>query len=330
MTRRSATAFDRPSDIALGAVAIDVATAAAEGATNPPEWIKIAPRGTVTTRDGRNYRFEPETLAARFAADGVKVPVDIDHAVALSAATGAGGTAVGWADELQARDDGLYARIDWLAPGIETLSARTRRYVSPAFKHTSDGTATWIHSIALVAAPALSLPAIASAGAPVTTKEASMKSIALALGLAETADEAACLAAITTLSAGKVDKAVHDQALANLAAANTQLAAATAKLAERDQADHKAKVDAALEGALKDRKILPAQREQYAALCATSEGLAQVTALLAATPAGLQPSGLDDKKPASGGALSESDLATCAALGISEADFLKARDQGNK
>jgi hypothetical protein len=129
-----------------------------------------------------------------------------------------------------------------------------------------------------------------------------MKAIATALGLAETADEAACLSALTALQAGagKVDKAVHDQALANLAVANTRLAAATAQIAARDKADHDAKVAALLDGALTAKKIVPAQRDQYAALCASADGLAQVTALLAATPAGLQPSGLEQQASPAG------------------------------
>ena len=50
-----------------------------------------------------------------------------------------------------------------------------------------------------------------------------------------------------------------------------------------------------VEGALKERKIVPAQREHLEKLCATDEGLAGVTAMLAATAPGLQPSGLDGR-----------------------------------
>jgi phage I-like protein len=289
MSRRPATPFDAPPNVAIGVVTIDVAAAAA-GAEGAPEWIKVAPRGDVTTRDERRYAFDPEQLVARFAADAVDVPVDIDHGISRKPMFGERADAVGWVKQLQARDDGLYARVEWLEAGRAALAARTHRYISPTFRHTEAGLATWLHSVALVAAPALAMPAIASAQFEQRNEDHPMKTIALALGLAETADEAACLAAITTLATGKVDKAVHEQALANLAAANQ-------RLAERDAADHKAKVDALLDGALKDKKIVPAQREQYAALAATADGLAQVTQLLAATPALLQASGLDAKDP---------------------------------
>lgn len=315
MSRRPATPFDAPPNVAIGVVTLDVAAAAGAEAPEAPEWIKITPRGDVTTRDDRRYTFDPEQLVARFAADAVDVPVDIDHGISRKPMFGERADAVGWVKQLEARDDGLYARVEWLDSGKAALASRTHRYISPTFRHTEAGLATWLHSVALVAAPALAMPAIASAYFEQQNEDPMLKKIAAALGLAETADEAACLAAIAGLSTGKVDKAVHDQALANLATTSTQLAAATAKLAERDQADHKAKVDALLDAGLKDKKIVPAQRDQYAALCATPEGLAQVTALLAATPAGLQPSGLDARPaPAAGSGTADELLAKAHAL----------------
>lgn len=152
------------SDLARGAVMLDVTLAGAA-----PAWVKVAPRGAVTTRDGRAYRFDPERLAARFSADAVDLPLDLDHAIARKASLGERADAIGWVKALQPRADGLYARVEWLATGLSVLAARTHRYVSPTFRHDDAGTATWLHSIALVAAPALSMPALASAfgaGAP--------------------------------------------------------------------------------------------------------------------------------------------------------------------
>lgn len=143
-------------NFALGTVTLDVAGDA-------PTWVKVAPRGAVTTRDGRSYRFDPETLASRFAADGIDIPVDLDHGIARKTLFGERADAVGWVKELQARLDGLYARVDWLATGLAVLASRTHRFISPTFRHDDAGTATWLHSIALVAAPALSMPAVASA-----------------------------------------------------------------------------------------------------------------------------------------------------------------------
>ncbi|ABD87120.1 phage protease [Rhodopseudomonas palustris] len=126
-------------------------------------WIKVAPRGSVVTRDGRSYRFDPETLVARFATDRVDLPVDLDHAISIKAKLGERADAVGWVKQLESRLDGLYARVEWLQTGLSALASRTHRFISPTFHHDASGAATWLHSIALVAAPALSMPAIASA-----------------------------------------------------------------------------------------------------------------------------------------------------------------------
>lgn len=134
--------------------------AAIDGA---PNLVKVAPRGPVQTRDGRSYTFVPEALVARFAADGIDLPVDLDHSIARSSQSGERADAVGWVKKLQARADGLYAHVEWLQSGLSVLASRTHRYISPTFHHDASGTATWLHSIALVAAPALSMPAIAAA-----------------------------------------------------------------------------------------------------------------------------------------------------------------------
>ncbi len=159
------TTTDKPllaalSATATGVVTIALAAAAAGAETSAaPEWIQVMPRGTITTRDNRTFTFDPEALVARFSADGVEPPVDLNHSSATATPV-----VVGWVKALQARADGLWARVDWLEGGRAALSARTHRYVSPLFHHDTDGRATWLHSVALVAAPALAgLPALASA-----------------------------------------------------------------------------------------------------------------------------------------------------------------------
>lgn len=296
MARRPAT----PSaSLASGVIAGEVAAHLAAEDAVPPDWIKLTPAGRVTTRDNRSYAFDPAALAARFAAEAIDIPVDLDHGVSKRAMFGETGAVVGWIKEVEAREDGTWGRVEWLPAGRETLAARTHRYVSPTFHHEADGTATWLHSISLVPAPALAMPAVASA-TPTPSETSMLKAIAAALGLADTADEAACLAAIGTLSTGKVDKALYDQALNNLVAANAKADEAAGLAAQLAATARTEKVDALLEEALKAKKILPSQRGQFAALCATDEGLAQVAELLANTPAHLQASSLDSQEPATG------------------------------
>ncbi|WP_168460180.1 phage protease [Xanthobacter sp.] len=304
MSRRSATPT---TPLATGVIAGEVATLAA-GAALPTE-IKIAPAGTVTTRDGRSFSFDPAALAARFQAEGVDLPIDLDHAISRRSLFGERANAVGWIKGLSARPDGLYATaVEWLPEGEAALAARSHRYVSPTFHHTDTGAATWLHSVALVAAPALSMPAVADANGHIQEPFV-LKAIARALGLAETADEAACLSAIATMTTGKVEKAVHDQTLATLSATTAELDAL-----KKDTRDKK--VAAVLEGALKAKKMVPAQRQQYEALCSTDAGLAQVEALLAASPANLQGSDLDTRQTPDGGGNDEEQPAMLAARAV--------------
>ncbi|UIY44134.1 phage protease [Methylobacterium radiotolerans] len=309
MTQRPATT----DLIAIGVVAGEVALAAAGAG---PEWIKVTPRGPVKTRDGRTYSFNPEALAARFDADKVEVPVDVDHGLALRATKGERVDAVGYAAALQARDDGTYARINWLDGGLSVLQAKTHRYVSPSFPHDAAGNAAWLHSISLVAAPALSMPALLHA---LGYSESPMKQIAKALGLAEDADETACLAALgkvlnpvakalglaetsdmqACLSAIGTIKAGGSDLVATL---QSQLASTTSLVGELQKSARDRDVNELLEGALKEKKIAPAQREHLASLCATDEGLKGVRAMLAATAPGLQASGLDGLQPDDGSA----------------------------
>lgn len=311
--------------VAVGLIAGELAATAAGAA--PPEWIKVTPRGAAKTRDGRGYAFDPETLAARFKADAVDVALDLDHAIALRASKGERVDAIGYARDLQARADGTYARVDWLDGGSAALAARTHRYVSPTFHHDAAGNATWLHSISLVSAPALSMPALAHAlGYP----ENPMKQIAKALGLPETADEAACLAALggraeTAPIARALGLPETSDAAACLAAIGTvrsgggdMVATLQATLTKTSEdlaslrKDVRAKeVDGLLDCALKDRKIVPAQREHLAGLCATDDGLKGVRAMLAATVPHLRASGLDGEQPETGS--DDQDPATLAA-----------------
>lgn len=297
----------------LDAFAGDPAAVAAQRA---PEWIKLAPRGKFTARDGRVFEVDPDTLVSRFDGDGVDLPIDLDHATVKKAMFGDAAPALGWISKLEARADGLYGKAEWLDEGTRVLAARTHRYISPTLKTDDRGKAYWLHSAALVAAPAASMPALASAQ-PTTTEPTMLKAIAAALGLNEDAAETSCLSAITDLRK-RIDPAVHEQTLATLSTVQ-------AKLDGIEKTARKDKVDALLEGALTAKKISPAQRESYELLCATDDGLVQVTKLIETLGAGLAASGLD-AKPTPGGlaTLSAEDRDVMKLLGQTEEEFRKA------
>ena len=144
-----------------------------------------------------------------------------------------------------------------------------------------------------------------------------LKAIALALGLTEDASEQSCLSALTSLKS-RIDPAIHAEAL-------QKVTTLSAELETIRKGEHQAKVDALIEGALKDKKIVPAQRDHYAALCATPEGLTQVTALLGTVTSVLAASNLDEKRPGDQVAtLSAEDRDIMKQLGLSEDEYRKA------
>jgi phage I-like protein len=172
--------------------------------------------------------------------------------------------------------------------------------------------------VALVTAPALGGP---KALAAASSQESKMAKLAAALGVTAGANETALLGA---LNAGFVPRAVHDEAVSKLSASET-------KLKDIEDANRKARVDALIEGALKEKKIMPAEKDHYAQLCATESGFESVKALLAAKSPALGKSGLDEKKPEEGAAilaaLSPTQLAAKANKMVESgesADFLSA------
>lgn len=230
---------------------------------NAADWIKLTPRGAFTARDGRSFVTSPEKLVERFKADGVAVPIDVDHATATRSSKGESAPAVGWIEELQARADGLYGRVNWLTEGLRILKERTHRYISPAFRADETGNATWLHSAALVASPAISMPAVAAAQTEQGTKAMDMKAILAALGKDEGTSTEDVVAAILTLK-GQAAQAVPNA----LSASFENLAVGAAKeLRAADTERRKAKVEQAIHMGT----IPPALREWAVDLAVASE-----------------------------------------------------------
>lgn len=237
-----------------------MAAGQAGAAPTPPAWVQLTPRGEVTARDGRVFSFHPETLVAAFVAGGLNLPIDFEHESEFTLTLGAR-PARGWIAELQARPEGTFGRIEWLADAVTALAARAYRYISPTLWLQADGkTARLLKGAALVTSPALGMPAVASA----STQERPMnKEILALLGLPETATATEAVSAIAILKAGDptkfVPKAQHDETLVALAAAQATLKAG-------EDAAQAVKCSTLVDDAIKGGKVAPAAREQYLAL----------------------------------------------------------------
>lgn len=311
-----------PAGVTTGGVTFEVALSASADGFVPPEWIQLTPRGEVTARDGRHVVFDPERLVEAFKAGGVDLPVDFEHETEFTSTLGAR-PARGWIVELQARAEGLFGRIDWLADAVQALAARSYRYISPVLYTDADRkTARMLKAAALVAAPALSgLPALASAQSGDTDM---LKDVLVALGLPETATGTDAVSAITLLKAGDptlfVPKAQHDETVAALSAAQ-------ARLDGIEQASATARRTALVDDAIKAGKLAPAARDQYLALAATAfdQTKAAIDAMPVLLSAGVDTSVEADPTKGAQGQLSEADRLIVQRLGITEADFIAAR-----
>lgn len=293
--------------LSIGLTAIDAFAADPDAAA--PEWIKVAPRGAFSARDGRQFNVSPEALVERFNADGIAVPIDIDHATVKKAASGDEAGAVGWIEELQARADGLYGRVKWLADGLRVLAAKSHRYISPAFPAGKDGRAMWLHSAALVAAPALSMPAVASA---ISTEQGASdmdaKPIALALDLAEAAGQTDILAAILSLK---------QKATMQTASASTSLATLAVGLSKDRVALIRTQREQKAEEAIRRGIIPPSLRQWSIDLMAVDEQQFDTFCANVGMPlAYLSKSGISDEQIATLGAGGASEQITGAATNI--------------
>lgn len=103
-------------------------------AGRPPEWIQLLPLGEVVLGDGREPLFvDQEALAGlvqHFHDRGLDLVIDYEH----QTLSGGKAPAAGWIKELEARADGLWARVEWTEEARRLLSAREYRYFSPVLR----------------------------------------------------------------------------------------------------------------------------------------------------------------------------------------------------
>lgn len=268
-----------------------------ESAT-PPEWVTLFPKlGDVLCVDGRKFSVDGDLLAANFASGGLDIAIDVNHATEIKGPKGEDAPAVGWIRELRVRDGALQGRTEWLASGAKLVADKAYRYLSAAFYHSDDLRALRLKSVGLTNSPAVIGQKALTHAQQWNRNMSELAKLAAALSVVATANEDAMVAA---LAANFVPKAEHDKAL--LAAkqigdkATADLALANEKLAKIEADGRKTKVDGLIESALATKKILPAEKDHYVALCASDAGLDSVAKLFAAKGVALKESGLDKKK----------------------------------
>ncbi|MFN0185127.1 MAG: phage protease [Aquabacterium sp.] len=268
---------------------------------------------TITDAQGR-------ALAARLNAIAAATPlvIDYDHQTLRAAANGQRAPAAGWIHELAWRDgEGLFARVEWTAAATAHITAGEYRYISPVlFADPDTGQVTHISMASLVNNPALigMEPVAAALSALVHPAQekpdmALLAALIAALALPPETTEATALTAVTSLKtrAELPPKAVLPVALATALgvapdaaepvvlsavaalrsttpdgttlAAMQALQGQVALLTNQLNGD---KLSAVIDNALKEGKLLPAQKDWAHAL--GTKDMAALSGYLASAP----------------------------------------------
>ena len=299
-----------------------------------PEWIRILPLGKVELSDSREpFEVDAASLAAMvtaFRSRGVDLVIDYEH----QSLQGERAPAAGWIKDLEARPDGLWARVEWTRQAREYLLSKEYRYFSPVLRldPTSRRPLALMH-LGLTNVPAIKRlpPLVAKLGAaggfrsadpieiiPGQEMGGSMDKIKELLGLGpEVTDDAVAtrmlevLGDLAALQAGKV----------SLREKNAELAILKASLAAEAE-------DKAVGAALQAGKITPAQKGwalEY--FRQDPQGFATYVARAPKTvPLGdlLSLQG-EERSPVS--ALAPEELNICRSLNLAPEKYLAAKDQ---
>ena len=92
-------------------------------------WVQLAPWGRYPN-DGVDQILDEEAGRALCMEFDGEVLVDADHASESDGST----EALAWIQDLERRDDGLWALFRWTDTGAEAVSGRRYRFVSPAWR----------------------------------------------------------------------------------------------------------------------------------------------------------------------------------------------------
>lgn len=166
-----------------------------------PEWVHLVPtaKGQVQTDDSRGPYAVADAqaiIAASFAHQS-KLQIDENHNQDHRARLGEPTPARGWITELQARESGIWGKVQWTRAGRELVADQAYRAMSPVILHLNDKAKT---IVAIVGASLVNRPNFK--GLVSLNQESSMDAMAkmaAALGLAEGASEADILTAIKAL-----------------------------------------------------------------------------------------------------------------------------------
>jgi phage I-like protein len=320
------------------------------GATEAPEWLQLLPAREFTGADGRGPYAKPDmqALVSAYNADGRRLPVDENHSTDLAGPKGLPSPARGWITELQARDDGLYGRVEWTPTGKAAVEGKEYGFISPTFAHTRAKP----YRIAKMLRVALTNDPNLTFLKSLHSKETAMlEELRKALGLPETADEAAVMAAVTAAHTAQTAHAGAVAAMSKIAEAagapkdaapdaivtainartstgssaeivdlRTQLTSLNTKYTDLVTSSAKDRAVTVIEAALKDGKVVPALKDHM--IERHMKDPVSVEKEIALMPS-LNAGGIGNRQPPKdgGASMSDEDSAVIAQMGLDPKAF---------
>lgn len=234
-----------------------------------PEWLHLLPAGEIRTRDGRGpYRVANMSLLATLAP-GEKLAIDECHAIDIGKALGAPGRAVGWLVELQAREDGLWGRVEWNRSGQSLMEDKAYSGLSPVIMHTEKGDVLRVARASLTNTPNLLGLTALHAEEEEVPMDWRQKLIEL-LGLDSAADDAAIDAALSAKMAGGVEQSEMSEIALDspvVLALQSQLAEVTGTLNKLEQDRAREQAEGFVDAAIAEGRVgLKPLRDDYVSL----------------------------------------------------------------
>lgn len=310
------------------------------------EWIQLTPAGVFTACDGRGP-FVADVDAIFKAAKGRKLPIDINHAIDIKGAKGEPSPAVGWIEELQARKNGIWGRVNWTDAGLEILQRREYGAISPVLIATKDKPARVVE---IARASLCNDPALPQLNRLFNKNgETPMdKELRAVLGLPETASDDEVLASVKDVKASQKAMTATFSSLkkeigldektdvkttfetfksrlngnSSTTALEEKVSQLNAKLVEVEHQRVREKAEAFVSKAIADFKILPALKDHFIdRYCRTP---AEVEKEISAMPALMQ-AGLGKSQPVAEGSLSDEEKRVCELMGVTEKAFQDTR-----
>lgn len=291
-----------------------------EAGEDAPEWVHLLPAGAVTTNDGRG----PYTVASMAALaeaslkPGQKLVLDECHSSDLAWKVSGSAPARGWIVALEARDDGLWGRVEWTPTGRQLMAEKAYAGISPVIHHDKYNRVHLLLRASLTNTP--NLQGLTALHSEDNTMDWKAMLIEL-LGLDSAADDAAIEGALKNKMAQPALQSVDLLTHPTVVALQSEITNLTTKLnsvtEDQSRKDATAFVDAAI---AEGRAGLKPVRDEYIALHMRDAG--QAKKLIEAMPK-LSGTVLDGGDPpaAKDGALTAEDRQVMALFNISEEEY---------